>query len=197
MIIYAYRHKSNPQLFSFGSIIAVRLAAALFVSFSAQKDALSAALTALNVVLADIKATAAEKEAARNKVLAVLDLLAPAIEVFAQGDDTIEAASGFEIRKTTVTKITSVNPPSNFSVLNTDRTTEVRGTWKTVEGAVNYAIEYRLKGETAWHSGNFTSKREILLSGFEPGTYVEFRVCTLGRGELKSDWTSIVGVWIA
>lgn len=197
MIIYAYRQKSNPQLFSFGSIIVVRLSAALFVSFSAQKDALSTALTALNVVLADPKSNAAEKEAARHNVLSVLDLLAPAIEVFAQGDDAIEAASGFDIRKTTVTKITSVSPPSNFLVLNTDRTTEVRGSWKTVEGAVNYAIEYRLKGETVWHNGHFTSKREILMSGFEPGTYVEFRVCTLGRGELKSDWTPIVGVWIA
>ena len=197
MIIYAYRQKSNPQLFSFGSIIVVRLAAPLFVSFSAQKDALSAALTALNVVLADPKSSAAEKEAARNRVLGILDLLAPAIEVFAQGDDAIESASGFEIRKTTVTKITSVNVPSNFMVLNTDRTTEIRGSWKTVEGAVNYALEYRLKGDMLWHNGHFTSKREILMSGFEPGTYIEFRLCALGRGELKSDWTPIIGVWVA
>ena len=197
MIIYAYRQKSNSQLFSFGSIIVVRLSAALFVSFSAQKDALSTALTAFNVVLADPKSSAAEKEAARNSVLFILDLLAPAIEVFAKGDDAIEAASGFDIRKTTVTKITSVNMPSNFLVLNTDRSTEVRGSWKTVEGAVNYAIEYRAKNETMWHNGHFTSKREIVMSGFEPGTYTEFRVCALGRGELKSDWTPIVGVWVA
>jgi hypothetical protein len=197
MIIYAYRQKSNPQLFSFGSIIAVRLAAALFVAFSAQKDALTAALTALNVVLADPKSSATEKEAVRNRVLGILDLLAPAIEVFAQGDDAIESASGFDIRKTSVTKITSVNVPSNFMVLNTDRTSEVRGSWKTVEGAVNYALEYRVKNETVWHNGYFTSKREILMSGFEPGTYIEFRLCALGRGELKSDWTPIIGVWIA
>lgn len=197
MIIYAYRQKSNPQLFSFGNIIVVRLSDASFVSFATQKDALSAALSAFNVVLADAKSIASEKEAARSKVLAILDLLAPAIEVFAQGDDTIEAASGFDIRKTTVTKITSVNAPSNFSVLNTDRTAEVRAAWKTVEGAINYAIEYRTKGETMWHNGYFTSKREMLLSNFEPGTYMEFRVCTLGRGELKSDWTPTVGVWIA
>jgi hypothetical protein len=197
MIIYAYRQKSNPQLFSFGSIIVVRLSAALFVSFSAQKESLSAALMAFNVVLADPKATAAEKEAVRGNVLNALDLLAPAVEVFAQGNDALEAASGFEIRKTTVTKITNVNAPTNFLVLNTDRTTEVRGSWKTVEGAINYAIEYRPKGETVWHGGNFTSKREILLSGFEPGAYLEFRVCTLGRGELKSDWSPTVGVWVA
>ena len=197
MINFSFRQKSNPQLFAFTSIVVVRLTDSRFASFKVQADSLATANAALNAALADSRATAADKEVRRKEVIALLDLLAVDIEAFAQGNETLEAAAGFETRKTTISKMTAINAPSNFSVLNTERTGEVRLSWKTVEGGLNYVIERRLKGETAWQNGNYTTKREILLPNFEPGTHMEFRVCALGRNELKSDWTSIMDVWVA
>ena len=197
MINFSFRQKSNAQLFAFTSIIIVRLADPRFVGFKVQADSLAVANATLNEVLANPRAIASEKEAAHDAVVALLDQLATDIEAFARGNEALESASGFDTRKTTISKTTSVSAPTNFSVLNTERTTEVRLSWKPVAGGLTYAIEFKPKGETIWQSGNFTTKREIMLSDFEPGTYIEFRVCTLGRGELKSDWTPVIGVWIA
>jgi hypothetical protein len=198
MINFGFRQFNDARLFMFASVMMQRLKNdPQFISFKPQLEELTTACSAFSAVLADPQARRAAKDATRNNLLDVLNLLAPAVEAFAKGDINIEEAAGFDTRKTTISKVTSVDTPLNFLVLNTPKTSEVRLSWKTVDGGLNYAIEHRLKGETVWHGGSFTTKREMLLSGFEPGTYVEFRLCALGRGELKSDWTSIVGVWIA
>jgi Fibronectin type III domain len=198
MINFSFRQFNDPKLFMFSNVIIQRLKNdPQFTSFQPQLEALTTACAAFTVILADPQARRMAKDARRDDLLAVLNLLAPVVEVFAKGDVAIEEASGFDTRKNTISKITSVDAPTNFSVLNTERSGEVRLSWKTADGALNYTAEYRLKDQTVWQSGNFTTKRELLLSGFEPGTYLEFRVRTLGRGELKSDWTPVVGVWVA
>jgi hypothetical protein len=60
-----------------------------------------------------------------------------------------------------------------------------------------YGIEQRAKNVTDWRNGEYTTNDGILLSGYTPGSYVEFKVRTIGAEELKSDWSPVVGVWVA
>ena len=123
------------------------------------------------------------------------------VEDLAQGNAEIITASGYVLRKTR-SKNQKKEPipvvmPTNFMVLNDfAKTGYVHLSWNAVKGARTYGIELRLRGETAWKNGDYTSKTFIDLSGFPPDSIVEFRIRTIGEGEDKSEWTAVVAVLV-
>lgn len=202
MINFSFKRMKDADLFTFAGGVVQRITTdPQFVSLKPQADALKTAYDAYSISLSVAKMGGKdrlmERDARRANLILELDIVAKSVDVLSRGDEGIQMDAGFETRKAVISKTNSVQTPPSFSVLNTERTGEVRLSWQTVEGALVYAIEQRLKGETVWKNGEYTSKREIVLSDYEPGQYIEFRIRTLGRGELKSDWTSVVGVWVA
>ena len=202
MINYSFKRMKDSELFTFSDGIVQRITTdAQFVSLKSQADALKTFYNAYSVALSAAKLGGKDRlslrDACREDLVTELDIVAQSIEVLSRGNEQMQLDAGFEIRKATPSKALAVTVPTNFSVLNTEHSGEVRLSWKPAEGALTYAIEQRPKDESVWKNGEYTSKREILLSGFELGQYREFRIRTLGRGEKKSDWTSVIGVWVA
>jgi hypothetical protein len=202
MMNLGFKRLKDAELFTFtGGVLQRMTTDAQFISLKPQSDVLKTAYDAYSISLTAAKLGGKdrlmERDARRADLLLELEMIAKSVDVLSRGEENIQIDAGFETRKTTAAKTSNVIPPPNFAVLNTERTGEVRLSWQTVDGALVYAIEKRAKGETAWQNGEYTSKREILLTDFEPGKCIEFRVRTLGRSEQKSDWTTVVSVWIA
>ena len=202
MINYNFKQMTDAQLLTRAGIIVQCITTETsLVSLKPQGETLKTLTQSFSVAVADARLRGTDrtsvKDACRNQVIDELNSLGKNLEGFSHGDENIEKLGGFETRKAPSSKENVLLLPPIFTIINTPRSGEVKLSWKSVEGSVNYAIEFRKKGETTWQNGKFTTKREILLSDLEPGTYMEFRIQTLGRGESKSDWSSIVGIWIA
>ena len=202
MINYSFKRMKDSELFTFSDGVVQRTTAdPQFVSLKSQAEALKKYYDAYSIALSAAKLGGIDRlalrDTCRKDLVTELDIIAQSVEVLSRGNEQMQLDAGFEIRKATSPKTIVVTPPSNLSVLNTERSGEVRLSWKPSEGALTHAVEQRQKDETIWHNGEYTSKSEILLSGYDLGKCIEFRVRTLGRGEKKSDWTSAVGVWVA
>jgi hypothetical protein len=202
MMNFGFKRMKDADLFTFSGGVIQRITTdAQFVSLKSQSDVLKTAYDAYSISLTAAKLGGKdrlmERDARRADLLLELDIVAKSVDVLSRGEESIQIDAGFETRKMTAAKAANIIPPQNFAVLNTERTGEVRLSWQTVDGALIYAIEKKLKTETTWRNGEYTSKREIVLTDFEPGQCLDFRVRTLGRSEQKSDWTSVVSVWIA
>jgi hypothetical protein len=91
----------------------------------------------------------------------------------------------------------NVLAPTHIAVHNAARSGYVRMSWRIAVGAILYLVEHRRQGDTVWKNNGHTTRSLILLSGFERGTYVEFRLCTLGQDQLRSSWTEPVGLFVA
>lgn len=144
----------------------------------------------------------AVRENCRLELVKQLYLTSVLVEALAKGDTAIIDASGFVLRKTTRPKSDKKQPtpvltPTNFNaVIIKTKTGVVLLTWSKVVGARTYAIEKRLKGETVWQNGDYTSLCSIELTGLSADSVYEFRVRAHGAGEVKSEFTTPVGVVI-
>jgi hypothetical protein len=178
----------------------------LLMSKDAQFDSLTAEVAKLKVdydsfslalAIATGRATLAIKERndKRDVLITRLLIIAKLVEIMAGDDENVAIAAGFELRKKSES-IDKITPPTNFTAVNDDVSTAVLLKWKAGEGALQYAVKHRVKGETEWKNGSYTTSCSIVLSGFELGSYVEFCVCSTGRKEMKSDYTAPMGVWI-
>ncbi len=125
------------------------------------------------------------------------------VEGLAKGDVEIINASGYIASKTT--RKTSSNKkepdpvaaPTKFKGIAIDNKPGfVSLSWFKALSARTYGIESRVRGTEVWLNGDYTSNLSIELSGFEPGSIVEFRLRTYGKGETKSDYSVIIAVLI-
>ncbi len=137
-----------------------------------------------------------EKNIKLETMVNQLVIIARYVEILAGDNELTILAAGFETRKASKV-IAELSAPAALSVINVEKSGSIRLNWENVPGALNFAIENLVKGETAWKNGKYSSTKETILNGYEPGTYVEFRIRALGRRGLESDWTAPVGVWIA
>jgi hypothetical protein len=201
LIIYSFKHYAQSNIGVFANTIVQNMTNdAQFSSLKPQVDALKLTLEAFNVALANAskggKDRIEEKNTCLIKLVTHLVQVALYVDLLAEGNEKVITASGYELRKPGKTT-DKVSKPENLIVKNNEVSGAIDLSWETVNGAVNYAIEHQVKGEIEWRNGKYSTRKDITLNGYEAGKYVDFRIRTLGRNGLESEWTAAVGVWVA
>lgn len=209
MISHTYKNMSPKDLDSFGALVTSHLDRDPI--FSGIKEV---SLSDLLPAYQTFSATKTEfdkfggtdrstlRETCRVELVRQLYLTSVTVEGLAKGNSDIVAASGYVLRKTSRPKTAQkedvlVMPPSNLKVEDIrTKSGSIKLSWSRVVGARTYAIEKRVKGETVWMNGEYTSNTSIELSGFPPDSVMEFRLRTHAAGEGKSEWSAAVGVLI-
>ena len=177
---------------------------ALFVAFKPQVDELKVFLDALQIAAANAKNGGRDRIAEKNKcldaVVAQLVILSNYVTILANGDEEVIWASGFDTQTvSSTTKSTMLLPPTNLVVGNVDQMSGVvRLSWSPVRDARLYGIRRMIGEDNVWQNGDYSSTpKETILSGFEPGTKVTFKIQALGTTGVKSDFSSAVFVWVS
>ena len=162
-------------------------------------DAYSAAL--LNAADGGKDRTKA-KNKAKDELNKLMTKLAKTMEINAndqaegEGDDFATNA-GFQIQEaTTKKKITVIEVPSNFNVVNDTKKGVITLTWERVEGAITYAFE-ELEDNGNWKNGRYCNQTSMTLSGFTLGAKKIFRIKAIGPETKTSEWSEPVEVWIS
>ena len=111
--------------------------------------------------------------------------------------DDFAKDAGFQIQEaSTKKKITVIEVPSNFSVVNDSKKGVIILTWERVEGAVTYAFE-ELEENGNWKNGRYCNQTSMTLSGFTLGARKVFRIKAIGPDIKMSEWSEPVEVWIS
>ena len=127
---------------------------------------------------------------ARTTELKVNDLPEGEGEEFAKN-------AGFQIQEaSTKKKITVINVPSNFNVVNDPKKGVIILTWERVEGAITYAFE-ELEDDGNWKNGRYCNQTSMTLSGFTLGAKKLFRIKAIGPDTKTSEWSEPVEIWIS
>lgn len=142
-----------------------------------------------------------KQEICRTALINELYFTSIKVEDLAKNDTEIITASGYILRKARAKgqkkEPVLVVTPTNFMAVNDPmKTGFVHLTWDKVKGASTYGIERRLRGETAWQNGDYTTNNALDLSGFPPNSIMEFRIRTMGAGEDKSEFSAVVAVLV-
>jgi Fe-S-cluster formation regulator IscX/YfhJ len=201
LIIYSFKHLSQSAIGVFSNTVIQNMTNdAQFSSLKLQVDALKLTYEAFNVALAEAskggKDRVEEKNTRFTQLINHLVEVALYVDLLAKGNEKVITASGYELRKPGKTT-EKINKPENLIVKNNEVSGAIDLSWETVNGAVNYAIEHQVRGETEWRNGKYTTRKDTTLNGYEPGNFVDFRIRALGRNGLESEWTAAVGVWVA
>jgi hypothetical protein len=141
-----------------------------------------------------------KRDKCREDVSNVLVNLSFSVAAFADNNDALIEASGFDlVQKPSGRKKNPIlEAPTGLYVTNVDKLGVVRLTWDSVEGSMMYAIEHQIEGSEIWYNGKYsTTPKDTVLEGYVPGQKVKFRLCSLGRTGVKSDWSSYVEIWIS
>lgn len=209
MIVHNYRNMPPTELESFSANIILRIKNdSKYITLKeptlAALEPLHRDFSAANKVYSSFKGDDRKttREESRGALVDQLYYTSLDVLALAKKDTTIIDDSGYKRRaaktKTSKKGPTPVIAPFNFTVFNIqNKAGEIHLSWDEVFGASTYAIEQRILGETTWKNGTYTSNNFIDLTGYPPGTIMEFRICTIGAGENKSEWTPVVGVWIS
>lgn len=144
-----------------------------------------------------------EKNIFKKDLVNLLDRVAHKLEdlVADNGNNPrIITDAGFEIRNTTKSEkeaITSLQIPVLSAQDIENKPGELLLKWKPVPNAINYAIRYKKKAETEWHSGFFNDKERFTFTNLESDNVYEFQVCTLGSNSLSSGYSASVTIYVS
>jgi hypothetical protein len=190
----------QAKLSTFSDAIYTRMSEnQMFIEFKASVDELKTLNEALSVAMSNAldggKSNTIIKDRCLETVKDKLNDLADDVDRLANNDEVIIMAAGFEVRPDPV-EIKDISTPTNLTIINAPKTGEVKVSWKREYGVVNYGILYQLHGETEWRNGTYSTTREVILSGFAPGSIVNVKIYAMGRRGLKSDATEPVSVMV-
>ena len=208
MISHTYKNMSPTDIESFGALIISRLSnntlfntvkAAVLLDLELAQNAFSAAKTATASGGSD---RIQIRDTCQKALVNQLYFTSIKVEDLAKGDSAVIEAAGYALRKATRSKRTKKEPvavvtPSGLKVTNIKtKPGFLYLAWSEVAGVLNYAVEFRIKGETVWKNGTYTTNEFVELSGFASDTIIEFRIRALGASEDKSDWTAVVKILV-
>ncbi len=177
----------------------------LFVAYKPQIDELKTILDALQIAAANAKNGGrdriAEKDKCLDMMISQLVLLSSYVTIEANGNEEVIWAAGFETQgvSSVTPKMSFLLAPTNFKVGNVDGLSGVvRMSWDAVKDTRLYGIQRMIGDDGVWQNGDYSSTpKETILSGFEPGTKVTFKIQALGITGVKSDFSSSVFVWVS
>jgi hypothetical protein len=200
MISRDFKKYPQEKLSGFSASIALRMSTDVrFSQFKNQIDELKVLNDALTTAASNAVNRDKEMVAIKTKcVKAVcdkLDVIAVNVELMANGDEILVMATGYELYKK-ATAVTQLLAPAGLEVVNDPAVGAIKASWKGQTGAVNYGILHQVQGEEIWRNGTYTTSKEIVLSGFNSGSFVSVKVYAMGTHELKSDAAEPVGVWV-
>jgi hypothetical protein len=199
IILLSYKRLSQAELNTFATTVGQKMTDNVqFAPFKNYVEELKATNYLFAVALANAKRGSQEQVAVKNDclttVIRCLDRLAHEVNGLADGDTKIGLASGFDVVKSTPTVVTDISMPTNLTVRNAEATGTLKLTWTGNAAAVNYGIEYQVKGEEIWRNGTYSTSQSALLSGLPSGEVVAVKVRGLGRKQMKSEWTEPVSM---
>ena len=138
-----------------------------------------------------------EKNRKMDDLKAELETVAIQVEALAKENEDMVEAAGYQVRETPK-PITELVPPSGLTVLNvSNKSGEVKLSWKPTPGAVNYGIERLYAGETNWQNGDYDTASSTVIKDLKPGSQVTFHVRAIGTKGKKSGWSQEVTVWVS
>ena len=203
IIVLSYKKLPQADLNTFASTVYQKMTDdAQFVGLKSWVDALKIANDEFTTALANALRGSEAQTNAKNKcwdvVIKCLDRVAYEVNGVANGNDEIAKAAGFAVKKASK-EVKEVAIPTNLVALNlVDKTGAVSLSWKCdTTGVIQYAVEYQIQGEETWHNGTYCSSKSVVLTGLEPRSFILVRTRSMGRKELKSDWTQPVGVLVS
>ena len=142
------------------------------------------------------------KNKAKDELNKLMTKLAKTMEINAndqaegEGEDFATNAC-FQIQEaSTKKKVTVIEVPSNFNVVNDSKKGVIILTWERVEGAITYAFE-ELEDNGSWKNGRYCNQTSMTLSGFTLGAKKIFRIKAIGPETKTSEWSEPVEVWIS
>ena len=203
IIVLSYKKLPQAGLNTFASTVSQKMTDdTRFVALKPSVDALKIANDEFTTALANAFRGSEAQTIAKNKcwdvVIKCLDRVAYEVNGVADGNEDIAKAAGFDVKKAPK-EVKEVAIPTNLVALNiVDKTGAVSLSWDCdTTGVIQYAVEYQIQGEETWRNGTYCSSRSVVLTGFEPRSFILVKTRSMGRKELKSDWTPPVGVLVS
>ncbi len=200
-IVLSFKRLTQPELTTFtNNVIQKMTTDSQFSGLKPQVDALKTTYEQFMIAYANAaqggKDRVKEKNTRLDALIEQLTTVARYIELLPNSTDETAEMAGFEVRKPKK-PINELAVPTKFKVVNEERHGSLRFSWDAVGGAVNYAIEYLVKGKDQWQNGIYSTSKDIIYPGFTPGDFIEFHVKAIGRKEITSDWSETVGIYVS
>lgn len=197
----AYKKKPQAEFSSFATVVGQKMSSDLqFKPFEKEVGILLAKNAAFTSAITAAQGGNDVQKAAKrlcwDETIDAVDVLAFLVNITAKGDEQIIKAAGFEIKKV-AKAINEVLIPTDVKVKNEDRSGEISATWKGNSAAVNYGLRYRAEGETEYRNDVFATACSVAVTGLKPKTYYDVCIQSLGRKNLKSEWTEPVTVLVS
>ena len=118
------------------------------------------------------------------------------VDILSKGEERIIMSSGFPMRSQVITPST-VTTPTGLVVENLTQDGIIVAGWDDMAGAVNYAIETMVEGET-WKNGQYrTTCKKNILGPFPQGKKVFVKVKANGTGAKTTGWCEPQSVYVS
>jgi hypothetical protein len=125
------------------------------------------------------------------------DEVADQVELLAKGDELVALAAGFDLSSES-SSTNELVMLTGLTVTNiTERSGCVKAKWDVNRGALVFAFEHQIKGETTWTNGTYGTGTNAEITGLPVGVYVYVRAFAIGRKGVKTDYTEPVLVLVS
>ena len=197
---YGFNRLNQTDMAAFTAPVVERMGAnPIFIQLKPEVDVLKLNLDAYNAAAAAAVNGGSEFNLAKNDshvtMKAQLNLVAQHVDVMSIDKPAIVLAAGFEVLKQTQ-PVQDFSAPVGLVLDYGGASGALKLSWKAVPGAINYCIESMSKTDPVWKNGLFNTRKDILLTDLEPGSFVTYRVRAVGRGGKVTGWSAEINSWV-
>ena len=200
LLSYGFNRLNQTDMAAFTAPIVERMTAnPIFINLKPLVDVLKLNLDAYNAAAAAAVNGGSEFNLARNDSHAIfktqLNLVAQNVDVMSIDKPAIVLAAGFELLKQTQ-PVTDFSAPVGLVLDYGGVSGTLKLSWKAVAGSINYCIESMSKTDPVWKNGLFSTRKDVLLTDLEPGSFVTYRVRAVGRSGKVTGWSTEISSWV-
>ena len=200
LLSYGFNRLNQTDMAAFAAPIVERMTAnPIFIHLKPEVDVLKLNLDAYNAAAAAAVNGGSEFYLAKNDshaaLKAQLSLVAQYVDVMSIDKPAIVLAAGFELLKQTQ-PVPDFTAPVGLVLDYGGASGTLKLSWKAVAGSINYCIEGMTKTDPVWKNGLFSTRKEVLLTDLEPGSFVTYRVRAVGRGGKVTGWSAEISGWV-
>lgn len=132
------------------------------------------------------------RNASRAMVQEQIRKLGYYVQNVSNGDENIIRSAGFEVVRRGPRQYTEIPAPLDVRA-QFIRKMAVQVRWKRVDIAHMYVLEYCEEEltDTGWSPAVFSTVGKLVIEGLHPFRKYYFRVCAVGSGGYKSNWSEI------
>lgn len=205
-INYGFINYSAPKLAELANRVIQNMSAdARFDSLKPDVDSVKALYDDFQAVLglSTFNRSSEALTTAQSALSSKMRILGLKVEVEAGDNIQLVIASGFPVRQERKAPLKNANlllsKPLGVNVFKKegDPVGMVRLKWEAVEGAVNYGVEYQVKGSDEIKNGTYNTRLGAIITDLTPGLQIDFYVYAIGRNGKKSEKSSPVSIWVS